>query len=161
MSQKWIICELNYKNVRRQLMSPNRYTELFFLDEVTALAAGHRPCTRCRRPAATKFLQLSTLKSIASLDAQLHQERMLNGPTINDVSTLPNGVIVGWNFTPYLIWNGEIYRWSYAGYDHVHSIKADITSKGEKFEDFPVQLLTPLTTVEILRQDYNPQVALV
>ena len=47
--RSWICCRLSFKNRRRQVMAPGRYTELFFLDEATALAAGHRPCCECRR----------------------------------------------------------------------------------------------------------------
>lgn len=55
-SRQWIVCELEFKGRRRTLMSPGRYTELFFLDEATALAGGHRPCFECRRERATAFV---------------------------------------------------------------------------------------------------------
>ncbi|MET0192678.1 MAG: hypothetical protein ABW200_04810, partial [Hyphomicrobiaceae bacterium] len=57
-TRQWIACLLDFKGRRRQLMQPNRYTELFFLDEATALAAGHRPCFECRRASATCFAEL-------------------------------------------------------------------------------------------------------
>src|SRR4051812_2365222 len=52
----WIICVLEYKGTRRQIMRPNWYTELFFLDEAVALSAGHRPCAQCRRSAYNALL---------------------------------------------------------------------------------------------------------
>jgi hypothetical protein len=59
-NRQWIACLLEFKDRRRQLMQPNRYTELFFLDEATALAAGHRPCFECRRASAVRFAELWT-----------------------------------------------------------------------------------------------------
>lgn len=53
----WITCAMSFKERKRQLMAPNSYTELFFLDEPTAYAAGHRPCAECRRPAYNLFKQ--------------------------------------------------------------------------------------------------------
>ena len=55
---QWIACVLEFKGRHRQVMQPNRYTELFFLDEATALAAGHRPCFECRRADAERFAEL-------------------------------------------------------------------------------------------------------
>lgn len=57
-SQRWIICLTEFKGRRRPVMQPGRYTELFFLDEATALAAGHRPCFECRRADAERFADL-------------------------------------------------------------------------------------------------------
>src|SRR4051812_48029475 len=54
-SRSWIACQLEFKGRRREVMSPGRYTELFFLDEATALAAGHRPCAECRRERFNAF----------------------------------------------------------------------------------------------------------
>ena len=58
ISRQWICCRLTFNGRRRTVMAPNRYTELFFLDEATALAAGHRPCFECRRAAAVHFAEL-------------------------------------------------------------------------------------------------------
>ena len=54
--KRWIIYQLEFKGRRRQIMTPGKYTELFFLDEATALAAGHRPCVECSRPRFTEFV---------------------------------------------------------------------------------------------------------
>ena len=56
--KRWIFCKLKFKERHRQVMAPNQYTELFFLDEATALAAGHRPCAECNRPRYNLFREL-------------------------------------------------------------------------------------------------------
>jgi hypothetical protein len=82
-SKQWICCVLDFKGRRRPVMAPNRYTELFFLDEATALSAGHRPCFECRRDAAMHFATLwNTVRGLPGraaaplMDEQLHQERI-------------------------------------------------------------------------------------
>lgn len=169
-SKSWIICELEYKNIRRKLLSPNSYTELFFLDEATALAAGHRPCNTCRRAAAQNFLRLSGFQNLNALDKQLHQERMLNGPIINDLS-FPNGTMIGWNFHAYLIYESRLYQWNFNGYSEVKSIEEDLESRRIlqtikqcettfSFSSEPIRLCTPLTTVKILERDYLAQISI-
>jgi hypothetical protein len=84
--KRWIICQLQYKGRRRQIMAPGRYTELFFLDEATALAAGHRPCAECSRSRFKEFVEAwvqanpelitGTKVSAGQLDTILHQERV-------------------------------------------------------------------------------------
>src|SRR5688572_10055826 len=84
-SKAWIICSLEYKNARRNVMATRSWTELFFLDEATALAAGHRPCFVCRREAAENFRRAWALgnstaaPSASTIDAALHSERLQNG----------------------------------------------------------------------------------
>lgn len=82
-SRRWICCVLAFKGRRRSVMSPGRYTELFFLDEATALAAGHRPCFECRRSDAEQFAAswseargLATTARADQIDAILHAERI-------------------------------------------------------------------------------------
>src|SRR6476646_261897 len=58
--KRWLICKLEFKERHRPVMAPNQYTELFFLDEATALAAGHRPCAECNRPGYNLFRELWT-----------------------------------------------------------------------------------------------------
>lgn len=81
-SAQWISCVLSFKGRQRQLMAPGRYTELFFLDQVTALAAGHRPCFECRRTDATAFRaawmkahRLREEPKFGEIDKVLHEER--------------------------------------------------------------------------------------
>ena len=83
VSRQWICCVLQFRGRHRQVMRPGRYTELFFLDEVTALAAGHRPCFECRRAAALDFASrwsgvrgLPDRAGAAAMDAVLHEERL-------------------------------------------------------------------------------------
>ena len=84
-SRRWICCVLSFKERHREVMMPRRYTELFFLDEATAFAAGHRPCAECRRAdynAFQKAWQRAGLPSEAKADAMdlvLHAERTVSG----------------------------------------------------------------------------------
>jgi hypothetical protein len=169
-TDRWIICELEFKDRRRPLLQPGKYTELFFMDEATALAAGHRPCMECRRPAAKQFLELTGFKTVTALDAQLSKERLLDGPIIEDPLSLPNGAMVAWLFTAYLVYNRTLYRWSFDGYQRVESLETDIETniipnspglekRCTKFSDEQTQLITPATTVEALRNGYQVQVA--
>src|SRR5262245_39749503 len=82
-TKQWIACVLEFKGRHREVMQPNRYTELFFLDEATALAAGHRPCFECRRADADRFAELWARTQgdverarAPAMDDQLHAERV-------------------------------------------------------------------------------------
>src|SRR5690349_17975636 len=75
--KRWIGCRLEFKGRRRvPLMGPGHYTELFFLDEATAFAAGHRPCAECRRADYDRTLALLGEPGADALDARLHAERL-------------------------------------------------------------------------------------
>jgi hypothetical protein len=106
-TRAWIACVLQFKGRRRQVMAPNRYTELFFLDEATALAAGHRPCAECRRADFLRFRAawlagnpgrgLGPRPRVAEIDRVLHAERVGPGgrPTWTaPLADLPDGVMV-------------------------------------------------------------------
>jgi hypothetical protein len=115
--RRWIACRLEFKGRRRgSLMQSGRYTELFFLDEATAFAAGHRPCAECRREDYVRFSLLWPGPTGAdAIDAQLHTERL--GPrTTAPVATLPNGTFVLVRDAPYLVLDDQLLRWSPAGY---------------------------------------------
>jgi hypothetical protein len=170
-TDRWIICELEFKNRRRPLLQPGKYTELFFMDEATALAAGHRPCMECRRPAAKQFLELTGFKTVTTLDAQLSSERLTGGPVIDDPLSLPTGAMVGWLFTAYLVYEGSFYRWSFDGYERVESIQQDVESTvipnssgltrlKTTFSDEQVKLLTPVTSLRALMLGYPVQINL-
>src|SRR5581483_1503003 len=83
-SRRWIACVLEFRGRRRTVMSPRRYTELFFLDEAVALAAGHRPCAECRRERFNAFKEAWNTRSMGKqtssmadeIDAELHPERI-------------------------------------------------------------------------------------
>ena len=105
VSRQWISCVLHYKDRQETIMAPGRYTQLFFLDEATALAAGHRPCALCRRADFLTFMQhwqalhgLGERPKVAAVDSQLHQERIGEDrgkrTYTSPLATLPSGVMV-------------------------------------------------------------------
>ena len=159
----WIICLLEFKNRKRQVMSPNLYTELFFLDEATAFAAGHRPCYECRRADYDHFKLCwingnpghgFTLKtSIRDIDAVLHAERIdraRNKVTFNaSASGMPDGTFITIGGEPYLLANDKAHQWTPFGYQIIRTIPDG---------DYPV--LTPPSTLNALRAGYRPQMAL-
>ena len=155
-SRAWICCVLEFKNRQRQLMSPNSYTELFFLDEVTALAAGHRPCFECRRADALAFFKayaeaahLDQRPSAPEFDRVLHGHR-LDGKAKRLVSRpvddLPSGTMVEWRDAAWAVYGHYLLRWSFGGYVERHK-----RPSGQK-----LQVITPHPMVEALRLGYNP-----
>ena len=126
----WIACRLAFKGRRRVLMQPDRWTELFFLDEATALAAGHRPCFECRREAARRFKAawlagnpgrgLGPDCSIARIDECLHAERIArDGAKVTwtaRLAELPEGAMVALGREPHLLSGGRLYPWRPDGY---------------------------------------------
>lgn len=96
----WICCTLNWQGRRRNVMTGRKWTELFFLDEATAMAAGHRPCAYCRRPAYTAFKNAWGKEIKApEMDAILHKARAVAGARSlqrhkADISTLPPGTFI-------------------------------------------------------------------
>ena len=109
----WIICQLQFKDRKRTIMSPGRYTELFFLDEATALAAGHRPCYECQRERAQTFrgawasanphLTGDQPVKMSDIDRVLHGDRLTQARLVKDrrkrtytaeLAGLPNGVFI-------------------------------------------------------------------
>jgi hypothetical protein len=117
--RRWIACRLEFKGRRRPLLRPGRYTELFFLDEATALAAGHRPCAECRRADYDRFLALTGASGADELDARLHGERLdgrerrLHSVHAGD---LPDGAFVLVEGAPWLVRGDELLAWTPAGY---------------------------------------------
>jgi hypothetical protein len=161
----WIICQLQFKGRRRPLMQPGRYTELFFLDEATALAAGHRPCFECQRERALAFRQAwqagnqailpdSPLK-VTDIDNILHEERLTSARLLKDkkkkvftavLNSLPAGTFVGIASRPYLIWAQQLFLWTPGGYHSSHL----------PLNEMPVCVLTPPSTVKALAQGFVP-----
>ncbi len=125
-TKAWIICLCEFRGVRRQVMSRRSWTELFFLDEATALAAGHRPCALCRRDDYARFCaiwsELHPGESGAdAIDAQLHRERvdpvtrrrhLHEAPFLE----LPDGTFVLEGDAPFLVLGTELLRWTPSGY---------------------------------------------
>jgi hypothetical protein len=140
-SQHWICCELHYKNWHHEPMGKG-YTSLFFLDEVTALAAGHRPCFMCRNREAKSFLGV---QKVGPFDRQLHAERLSRHEA--DVASLPNAAMVEHEGAFHAIRAGHLLRWSHAGY--VAAVKRPSRQT--------LRLLTPPLIVQILREGFMPR----
>lgn len=126
-SQAWLICRLQWRGIRRAVMGTHSWTELFFLDEATALAAGHRPCFLCQRAAALAFQDgfpppdRGAKPKASDIDRILHSERLdgrrkrLHGLT-SPATTVPDGAMILQDGTPYLILSGLARHWSLRGY---------------------------------------------
>ena len=113
--RRWIACRLEFRGRRRaDPMPPGRYTGLFFLDEVTALAAGHRPCAECRHEDYRCFVDLVGMRAQAA-DARLHEERL--GPHREQpLDELPDGAFVLQHGDPWLVLGDRLLRWTPGGY---------------------------------------------
>ena len=154
-SPSWITCVYEFRGWRRKVMGGRSWTELFFLDEATAFAAGHRPCFFCRRDDANRFRAAweegnGAKKVLArEIDAVLHGERLDHGrkrlhPLPMPVAQLPDGAMVQAGEESFLIVQGRALQWSMAGY-----AKAD-----GAIDD--AMLLTPPSTLRALSAGYRP-----
>jgi hypothetical protein len=118
-TRRWIACRLEFRGRKRPLLRPGRYTELFFLDEATAFAAGHRPCAECRRADYARVLELTGAGGADELDARLHAER-LDGRERRlhrlPFGELPDGAFVLDRGQPWLVLGDELLAWSPGGY---------------------------------------------
>jgi hypothetical protein len=118
----WIACRLEFKDRRRPLLRPGRYTELFFLDDATALAAGHRPCAECRREDYNRFLAQWPYpgERAPEINARLHAERLdeHRGQRHHDadLDALPDGTFIVRDGAPWLVHGDRLRRWTPAGY---------------------------------------------
>lgn len=150
----WVTCLLEFKERQRKLMQPGQYTELFFLDEATALAAGHRPCAECRRDRYKSFLAAwpTSGARAGDVDATLKQERVSGRrPSVNKLDNLPDGVMVKESVSGlfYLLHEGKAWRWAFRGYSNAQ----DIDSLSGNFVT-----LTPASTIEALKNGYPPEI---
>jgi hypothetical protein len=156
--RRWLVCVLEFRGRHRQIMRPRRYTELFFLDEAVALAAGHRPCAECRhsdyqsfRTAWTAAMGLRAKPAADDIDDVLHGQRALvDGARVTYpawLGDLPSGVFIVWNDEYWLLQNGELHRWTPAGYAGTSDLFAE-----------PADVLTPRATVDAIRMGYRPVV---
>lgn len=149
-SKQWICCILDFKNRQREVMG-HGYTELFFLDEATAMAAGHRPCFECRRAEALLFSTLwAELRDragrarVAEMDKVLHAERRAPFERVK-VADLPAGTIFRKDSTFYLVTPKGAQKWDFSGY-------GPIETKAGKAE-----AITPRSIRDILAAGYKPQ----
>jgi hypothetical protein len=118
--KRWIACRLEYRDWKRgPLLQPGKFTELFFLDEATAFAAGHRPCALCRREDYNRFCGIWAAlhpdqAGADAIDAQLHAERQHHSRAPFD--ELPDGAFVLEDGAPLLVLGSELLRWAPSGY---------------------------------------------
>lgn len=160
----WITCKLEFNGRKRQVMTPHRYTELFFLDEATSFAAGHRPCFECRREDYHKFKSLwlkgnpeyhfDGKTSITKIDDILHKERMMRDRSKvtyeENINLIPDGAFILIESDAYLVFNEKIYLWSSFGYDNGIALP----------NENKLTVLTPRSIVNAFRAGYLPQIAL-
>lgn len=162
----WVACRLEFGGRRRPVMQPRHYTELFFLDEAVALAAGHRPCAFCRRPDFVRFMAAHRRvladrgepdePRASDLDRRLHRDRVdprsrrqvrFDAP----IDGIPDGTFVGLPTaveTAWLVWGDRLRPWRPAGYGRSVARPVEVV----------VEVLTPRATVAVLGAGYRPLV---
>ena len=160
--RRWISCQLEFKDWRRgQLLQPGKFTELFFLDEATAFAAGHRPCALCRRADYNRFVEIWQAlhpgqSGADAIDAQLHDERIDPGSRArrhHDAAfdDLPDGVFVLHEGAPHLVLGDGLLAWSAGGY----------RSRAARPTGGRARLITPPSLVAVLRTNWQSLVPVV
>jgi len=158
--KRWIACRTAFRGRWRQVMRPHSYTELFFLDEVTAFAAGHRPCAECRHADYQRFKAAWAVWSGAPADAEridavLHGDR-LEGRGAHQrqrtyqeaIGALPDGAFIRLDGSAWLLSRGRLLAWSAAGY----------VSPWPPPDLGRLEVLTPRALVAVLRAGYRPLV---
>jgi hypothetical protein len=153
----WVCCVTEFRGRHRDPMPPGGYTALFFWDEPSSLAAGHRPCAECRNTDWRRFREAWTAAglpgvSAAEIDRALHRARVTRERRqvthAAELADLPESVFVTRLEAPdeaLLIWQGRLWRWSAEGYADAGPRTAG-----------PVSMLTPMPTVAVLRAGYQP-----
>ena len=158
--KRWIACRIRFRGWHRSpLMQPGRFTELFFLDEATAFAAGHRPCALCRREDYVRFSEVWRQLhpgevGADAIDARLHGERIdpaTRGHRRHPLPSapLPGGAFVAIGDDAYVAIDGVFRRWTPSGY-----VDEDVPPTGT------IELITPPSLVEVLRRGWDPVVPL-
>jgi hypothetical protein len=157
--RRWIACRLEFRGWHRSpLMQPGRFTELFFLDEATAFAAGHRPCALCRREDYVGFVEIWQRLHPGEdradpIDERLHAERFDAGTRTQrhhdaPFPSLPDGAFVLTNGEPFLVLGTQLLHWTPAGYD------AAVARPRRR----SASVITPPSLVEVLREPRRPAV---
>ncbi len=153
----WICCTLDWQGRRRPVMTGRNWTELFFLDEAVAFAAGHRPCGYCRRAAYQEYVAAWTTAtghrpSAKEMDKVLHPARVRRDRSQVRydaiLSTLPDGAMVWHDAGPALVWERGLHPYSPDGYGPAIDTDSETT----------VSVLTPKPTVTVLQAGYIPQI---
>jgi len=158
--QNWVTCALAFKGRRRAIMAPGKYTELFFLDEATAFAAGHRPCAECRRQRYAEFTQLwRQVHGEAepgrplprTIDRMLHAHRIGRGGVKvvyeADAATLPAGAFFAYEGQAVLVWDDRQFNWRPDGYEPRALAVGGM-----------VEVLTPQPIVALFQTGFRPLV---
>lgn len=155
--RRWLICVLEFRGRHREIMRPHSYTELFFLDEATALAAGHRPCAECRHADYLRFRNLWAIShgesaNADAIDRGLERDR-LAGPRTKrtyweNLRNLPDGAYITLDGRAWLIWDSKLFGWSAEAYGKSRPRQV----RGE------VEVLTPRSTVAVLAAGYRAAV---
>ena len=153
--KRWIACRLEFRGRRRsRLLQPGRYTELFFLDEATAFAAGHRPCAECRREDYVRFQAIWRELGFGpanadAMDERLHEERLDGRAQRHSAAAfdeLPDGAFVLVEGAPRLVLGRELLAWTPAGY----------TARMPRPPQGATTLITPRSLAAVLRADWEP-----
>ena len=154
--RRWIACLLEFKSRRRALLRPGRFTELFFLDEATALAAGHRPCAECRRRDFLRFRQAwmdthpGGSPRVDDIDRMLHAERVApdRGKRVHEarLADLPDGTMIAEGERAWLMLDRELLLWSPFGYGERRTAQGSAN----------VRTLTPPSMIDVIRAGYEP-----
>jgi hypothetical protein len=152
-TRRWIACVLEFKGIRRTVMSPRRYTELFFLDEAVAFAASHRPCAECRRERFNAFKAAWSRGPVLAddIDRELHRRRLENRHQRTyraPLQSLPDGTFVEIDNSPWLVWSSSLLLWTPAAY----------TQRRDRPEGATVTVLTPRPILDCFRRGYRPEV---
>lgn len=156
----WVTCVLSFGNVKRTPFSPGNYSELFFLDEVTSLAAGHRPCKTCQRDRHIEFKEAwlqanaeakdSSFVPISEIDQALHSERAMRGGEKLTFEAkyvdLPVGTMFEHEASAFLVWRHGPLRWSFSGYSAAPYMPREDT----------VHVLTPKSIVRMFDHGFQP-----
>lgn len=153
---RWLACVLEFRGRKRRVMRPGYYTELFFLDEATALSAGHRPCAECRSRDYRRFRSFwETLfggpAPAGTIDARLDAERRdgnVKRTYRARLAGLPDGTFVAIGGDAWLVSGDALFAWSPRGY----------TRRRERPRDGNVDVLTPRSIVAVLAAGYQPDV---
>ena len=158
---RWIACRLQFRGWQRgPMMQPGRFTELFFLDEATALAAGHRPCALCRREDYNRLSAFWRARhhseaGAEAIDSRLQDERLdraTGGRRLHPLpfGTLPDGAFVLLGDAPHLVVGSELLRWSPSGYGE----------RSPRPPQGPATVITPPSLVALLAEGWSPLVPL-
>lgn len=150
----WVTCVLQHKDWHRDVMTPNAYTELFFLDEPSALAAGHRPCALCRRADYTAFRAAWAAahgeRPLTQDDKMLHAARVTRTRQHirhkAPLSSLPDGCFIWHDGAAHLVWGTSLLRNDGDGYGSIH----------QRPRSGEADVLTPKPTVAAMKQGYRP-----